>query len=128
MTSIRIEGIEELQAKLGRVAAIEMLRDPMRRAVTAIESYMKVYPPPPPNSLYIRTRRLGNAWESKIVQKSGGLEGTINNNTEYGPFVQSSLFQSRIHQGRWQTDQDAMARYERPIVADFEDAIQRALR
>ena len=128
MAQIEIQGIDALFRKLGNVTAISTLRPPMQRAVFRIEAGMKKYPSPPSGSRYRRTRRLGNAWTIKIDQSANGLVGTVGNNTSYGPWVQSSMFQAAVHQGRWQTDQDVATKETPAIIADFEQAIGAALR
>ena len=128
MAQIEIQGIDALFRKLGNVTAISTLRPPMQRAVFRIEAGMKKYPSPPSGSRYRRTRRLGNAWTIKIDQSANGLVGTVGNNTSYGPWVQSSMFQAAVHQGRWQTDQDVTTKETPAIIADFEQAIGAALR
>ncbi len=126
-TTIQIDGIPELFAKLDRVQAIDTLRPPMQRGVYRLQGYMANYPPQAPTS-YVRTGTLGRRWTTKVTQGGDGLVGKVGNNTEYGPFVQSSAFQASVHRGRWQTDADAIQDNERAIVADFERTIQAALR
>ena len=128
MATITIRGIPELQAKLGKAAAIDTLRPPMQRAVYRLQRDMAEYPPQRTGSSYVRTGTLGRRWTTSVTQSFNGLIGTIGNNTIYGPFVQSERFQAGIHRGRWQTDQQVADRNERAIVADFADAIERVLR
>lgn len=136
--SIQIKGISELIARLGKLAAIEVLRPPMQRAVDRIKYGMQDYPPAPAGSRYIRgygfpnrptSEKLGQRWKTKIDPSSNGLTGRVGNNASYGPLVQSERFQTRWHRRTgWTTDERAVKDNERAIVADFEQAIQRALR
>lgn len=128
MTTITITGIEELFRKLDRVQAIETLVPPMQRSVYRVVNAMADYPPPPAQSRYVRTGTLGRRWTSKTTRQSDGVTGTIGNNTSYGPFVQSKAFQARVHRGRWQTDEQVLTDNLTAIQADFERAIQAALR
>jgi len=126
--SIEITGIDDIFRKLGTVEALNTLRPPMQRGVFRIQGYMADYPPPPATSRYVRTGTLGRRWTTKIDEGMGGITGTVGNNTSYGPWVQSSAFQARVHQGRWtNTDERAVKDNENEIVADFEREIQSGL-
>jgi hypothetical protein len=125
--TIEINGIDEIFRKLGTVEALNTLRPPMQRGVFRIQAYMADYPPPPATSRYVRTGTLGRRWTTKIDEGMGGMVGIIGNNASYGPWVQSSAFQARVHQGRWQTDRDAVRDNEAEIIADFEREIQGGL-
>lgn len=127
MASIVIEGIDRLMAKLGSAAANDVLRPPMQRAVYRLQAGMAVYPQQRAGSRYIRTGTLGRRWTTKVEQSDNGLTGKIGNNTSYGPFVQSQMFQAAVHKGRWQTDEMVLKREQDAIVSDFERAIQREL-
>lgn len=127
MSSIDIEGIDKLFSKLDRVQAISTLRPPMQRSVYRLQRDMAQYPPARPGSSYIRTGTLGRRWTTQVTETSDGLTGKTGNNTSYGPFVQSQMFQAAVHQGRWQTDEQVLERNREAIQADFERTIQREL-
>lgn len=127
--SIQIKGVAELIAKLGRMAATQVLEPPMQRAVYRLQARMQDYPPAPRNSRYIRTGTLGRRWTTRITKSGDGITGTVGNNTAYGPLVQSERFQTRTHKRTgWRTDKNAIDQERAAIVADFEQAIQKALR
>ena len=130
--SITITGVDELIAKLGKAASNDILTQPMNDAVNTIKAEAMKYPPPIAGSSYVRTDTLKNRWadpNNTHIRKNGnGLVGTIGNNTEYGPFVMSHLFQARIHEGRWRTDREILERNRAAIVADFQQAIAKALK
>ena len=128
MAQITIEGVEELQAKLGKIAARSVLKRPMQRSVYRLQRYMANYPASSATSSYRRTGTLGRRWTTKVKETTSGLEGRIGNNTEYGPWVQSSRFQAGVHQGRWQTDEDSIKDNKRAITQDFQNAIDKALK
>lgn len=79
---------------------------------------------------YKRTGKLGQRWANgKKVRASGdGIEGTLTNNIDYAPYVQSKALQAKVHQGRWRTDQMAIDHYLSWIVQTFNDAIAAALK
>ena len=127
--SIEIKGVAELIAKLGRMAATQVLEPPMQRAVYRLQARMQEYPQAPATSRYIRTGTLGRRWTTRITKSSNGITGTVGNNTAYGPLVQSERFQTRTHKRTgWTTDARAVKDNQQAIVADFEQTIQRALR
>ena len=128
MAQIEIQGIDALFRKLGNVAAISTLRPPMQRSVYRLQAGMAKYPAARAGSSYRRTGTLGRRWTSVVTESANGLVGTVGNNTSYGPWVQSEMFQAAVHQGRWQTDQDVATKETPAIIADFEQAIGAALR
>lgn len=127
MANIEIQGIEELFRKLGGAVAISTMRPPMQRSVYRLQAGMAKYPPQRLGSSYRRTGTLGRRWTTAISESADGLVGKIGNSTSYGPFVQSEMFQSRVHQGLWQTDADVAKQEQAAIVRDFDQTIQGAL-
>lgn len=132
MTSIRIDGLSELIARVSEAQARKILEPPMRRAVLRLERGMKQYPPQRPGSTYRRgidprSERLGQRWTSNVQATGSGLRGTVGNNASYAPWVQASAFQARTHRNRWQTDVDVMDDNEAKIVDDFARTVEKAL-
>lgn len=125
--SIEVKGIKELFDKLGSFDAINVLEDPMNRAVLRLESRMKVYPPTRPNQRYVRTGTLGRRFTHEVTRQSNGLIGKVGNNTVYAPFVVSKQFQRTLFRGRWQTDLDVLESEKDVILRDFEKAIAEAI-
>lgn len=126
-TTIEITGIDDAIATLGLAETITILRPPMQRAVHRLQARMAHYPPQRAPIRYRRTGTLGRRWTTRVTEGADGLVGKVGNNTVYGPFVQSEMFQAAIHRGRWQTDADVLEQETSAIVADFERAIQAAL-
>lgn len=127
MATIEIYGVTELIETLGMAEGVSVLRPPMQRAVARLHTAMAHYPPQRAGSTYRRTGTLGRRWTTRVIERGDGLEGKVGNNTVYGPFVQSQMFQAGVHSGRWQTDQQVMDEQQASIVADFERAIQAAI-
>lgn len=127
-TTIEITGITEAIETLGMAETVTALRPPMQRAVHRVQAAMARYPAQRAGSAYRRTGTLGRRWTTRVSENSNGIEGKVGNNTIYGPFVQSEMFQAAVHRGRWQTDADVLERETAAIVADFERAIEAALR
>ena len=141
--STKIEGVDAIIRKLGRVEGVKHLRQPMQRSVYRLQGRMAQYPAQRPGSRYVRgqgmanaqgivthktSENLGKKWTSKIEQGSGSITGKVGNNASYAPPVQSYRFQARIHRGLWQTDRYVVDTEYRTIVRDFESAISEALR
>ena len=141
--STKIEGVDAIIRKLGRVEGVKHLRQPMQRSVYRLQGRMAQYPAQRPGSRYVRgqgmanaqgivthktSENLGKKWTSKIEQGSGSITGKVGNNASYAPLVQSYQFQARIHRGLWQTDRYVVDTEYRTIVRDFENAISEALR
>ncbi len=139
MATITITGIDELMDKLGAVETIEILEDPMQRAVLRLQGRMATYPPQRTGSKYIRgygfagkpatSEKLGQHWTTTVTQQQAGYEGRVGNNVSYGPLVQSGMFQTKAHKRTgWVTDQQAMEEEAPAIIRDFEKAIGDALK
>lgn len=134
---VEIRGVAELIATLGQAVATETLYPPMQRAVFGLQAGMANYPPEIPGSKYVRgygfeggprtSERLGQSWTTDVQEVSGGVQGRVGTNVSYAQVVQGEGTQAAIHQGRWPTDQSEIERQMPIIVADFEDAIGRAL-
>jgi len=126
---IKIDGIKELNAKLGKVQGTKVLRAPMHRSVFRLRDRLAQYPAKRPNNSYVRTGTLGKRWVSKILEIVDGLQGRVGNNTEYAPLVQSKRFQARVHRGLWiNTDEFVLTTERQNIINDFRRAIREALR
>lgn len=127
MIDIYIDGLDELNHKLGEAATTHILRRPMNQSVIHLEGQMKVYPPQRSGSSYRRTGTLGRRWTHSISESPNEIRGTVGNNTAYGPFVQSRQFQVRVHQGRWQTDEQVIEDEQLTIEDFFRFAVNEAL-
>lgn len=142
MAEETIKGLDRLFKKLGAVQAVSILVPPMQRAVLRIQRRMASYPPPIPNSRYVRGRgwankdgvvtrftseKLGSRWTSKIESDAGGITGKVGNNASYVRYVQSRRDQAAVHQGRWETDEGALEKERPAIMNDLKRAIDGAL-
>ena len=130
MPNIEIVGLPELLRKLDRIGGdlAQTLRPPMQRSLNRIVADMSDYPLQRPGSTYRRTGTYGRKWTTAITSHGDGLEGRAGNNIIYGPFVGSKRFQSRVHRGRWATDEDTLHKHLPAITRDFQDAVDEALR
>lgn len=77
---------------------------------------IRVYPPPPPGSKYLRTYRLRASWSVRMDRAGEDAVGLLISDNYVAPYnrwVQDRRSQARIHQGRWQTMQDVRERNDR---------------
>jgi hypothetical protein len=94
------KGLQNLAAEIPRIG-----REQIYRTEQAIVRRMKVYPPPPATSRYVRTGMLGAGWT--ITPRQDGY--TISNATPYTKYVVGTAYgteQAWMHQGRWQLLRD----------------------
>jgi len=152
MADILIEGLDKLEAKLGRLASVQILAPPMARSLARLNSFMATYPParPQPQPFktakqrrwffwaikagvitvpYRRTGQLGRSWAMRVQQTPTQIIGILDNPTPYGPWVQAPPPQQAMyHAGNWRTTEDATKKLSGAIVGDFRRAIQEALK
>lgn len=147
-TSLRIEGIDEIIAKLGKAVAFDTLTPPMNRSVLWIQRDIAVYPPPAKQRdgykgpKYIRgvgfeggprtSERLGQKWTTEVKRTVFGLTGKVGTNVSYAPYVQHDRSFPKPHQTLkhietgWVTDKQVIEKNVKRIVGDFEAAIRKA--
>jgi hypothetical protein len=126
---IVITGLDKLLDRMKRVDVLETVRPSMERSLFRLQAAMADYPPAPAGSWYRRTGTLGRKWTTTPVQRTpDGLSGSIGNNVEYGPLVQSRRFQTRRHRRTgWQTAEDVVEREVDAIAEDFRATVAKAL-
>lgn len=118
--AVEIRGMVELKRKLAELEqAVGQMDDPTSDALELLKKRLQVYPPPPPNSTYVRTENLKNSWQETVIL-SGGTLGRLFSDISYGPLVQDEEGQAEIHQGRWQTTEDVAEEKEGDVVAIYE--------
>jgi hypothetical protein len=88
-------GLQDLSAEIPKIGRLQIYQ-----TAQAIVRRMKVYPPPPTYSTYVRTGRLGAGW--MITPNTNGY--TTRNDTPYTKYVVGNAYgleQAWMHQGRW---------------------------
>ena len=131
--TIRIEGVDRLLAKLGKLGAVTILKPPMQRAVYRIMGDVKQYPPEPAGTKYRRgqdprSEDLGGRWTGRVTPDAAAVLGKVGNNASYAPWVQSHQFQAR-HMSHWKrhTDLAIIDKNRKAIVDDFAREIAKAI-
>lgn len=151
MADILIEGLDKLEAKLGRLASVQILAPPMARSLARLNSFMATYPPkrPQPQPFktdkqrrwffwaikagvitvpYRRTGQLGRSWAMRVQQTATQIIGILDNPTSYGPWVQAPPPQQAMyHAGNWRTTEDAVKKIGPAVVREFQRVIQTEL-
>lgn len=152
--SIQVEGLDQLFAKLDKLAANEVLKPPMEASLISLYNYMADETPGPPQRPYPkmlrtakqrryffwalaqgiikvpyqRSGKMQQNWTWEMETLADGLHGKVGNNYKPTRYVQSEAFQARIHQGNWQTDADAIRGKRDEIIQRFRSAVSEALK
>lgn len=142
MSSVRVTGIEELIAKIKRLAGSDVLKPLIKAAALHIEGVIRKYPPTtianspdnPRGMWYQRgygskwhtkdgvrgsatSQQLGNQWG--IDYQNGGLGAIIGNAVTYAPYVHDPEEQTSFHGAHgWKTTQTVIDD-ETPKVQDI---------
>jgi hypothetical protein len=129
---IKIEGLDALLLKLGRIEKVEtVLRPWAERTLTEAQKntdYTQGSPPRRAGQSYIRTFTLMGGWRNNIRISSGSITAQrYNNRTPYGPFVMGRGNQTGTFAGRWPTDAGIEKRIESKVVEDLARTIQTEL-
>lgn len=103
--------------------------------VEHLKDSVPTYPPPPPNSTYQRTGRLGRGFRTDVKPLQHGVKMILSNVVVYSPYVISSERtksgagpQARIHRGRWYTLQGHVLKNVDYIKKEFQALIRRMLK
>lgn len=126
MLDIQVDGLAQTDRVLERVQKV--IREPKLPEVQqATLRDLRVYPPPPPNSTYVRTGHLGRSWR---LAYSHGRQATLFsfvNPATYAVYVQGSPSeQAAIHRGRWTPAQEIIERRRSAIVREWEGELEDA--
>lgn len=149
--NVHVDGIERVQAKLGRAEASHWMRGVMDAATLDLKDYIAKYPKstiandPRARTWYERgygpkwrrrdgsiggsktSETLGRRWTTRV--EDSGRRGIVGNNASYAPFVQAEEQQASFHKARgWRTDAETLRERRDHILALFRNAIDKILR
>ena len=116
------KGLQNLAAEIPKIG-----REQIYRTEQAIVRRMKVYPPAPPASKYVRTGTLGQGWT--ITSRADGY--TISNATPYTKYVVGSAYgteQAWMHVGRWLLLRDVSDEEIRKLPTEIDNHITQVAR
>jgi len=122
------QGLEDLHDEIPKIGRLQIYR-----TVQAVIRRMKVYPPPPAGSRYVRTYRLRNAW--KIEPKENGYAVSADpvspKGRPYGRYVVGFARgdgQAWMHKGRWNLLRDVMEDEVKKLPNEIEKNISMVAR
>ena len=116
--SIRLEGLDKLEKKLGRLATARLLLPALDKGAKLIHQEAATYPPQPKprggNKPYRRTGLFGSSWSARSHQRGRDLYSVIKNTAArrgrpYGVYVMGPKTgaigerQAWMHKGVWPT-------------------------
>lgn len=124
-TIVTVNGIEDAR-KAVAVLHGDTVKSTLDDLIEMMAQDAATYPPELPNQRYERTYTLRDGWlKSDPVFQIDATSANVMlvNSVEYAPDVQGAGQQARIHQGRWETTEALMERWEDRVA----DAIEAAL-
>lgn len=148
-----VKGLDQVFKRLDRLAAHDVLRTPMEASMISLFNFMAEETPGPPHRPYpkmlrtarqrryffwalaqgiikvpyVRSGKMQQSWTWDVSTSADGVHGKVGTNYKSAPYVQSKQLQARIHQGNWQTDEDAIREKKDEIVQRFRTAVREAL-
>jgi len=122
--SIKVD-VSEAVKKLDPAKMEEYLTKAVDGAADLVRADIRTYPPPPPQSTYVRTGILGGSWTKKIERIQYGVRAIIGTDTPYAKWVQNAPTQAWMHRGRWQTVQSVAEKQAQAVKRFIEQALAR---
>jgi len=150
MTSIKINGLDELTAKLKKLEDLQAIAPALRAGALHVKGKIATYPPSSeantPNQRRWYERGYGSKWmradgsiggkktsenlgrKWTIGERNAGLTQVVGNNVSYGPFVQDAESQAAFHKARgWKTVQDVVASETDKVIAMISQELDKIL-
>lgn len=134
--NLHISGLERLIKKLERIRSDirPELIQATREATLYAQSKIPHYPPPPPQTTYRRTGKLGQSITGEVRELSTEIVGVIGTAIVYAPWVISNTQvgargpQAWMHRGRWWTLQGVIEKEKRGIIVIYRRRLSELLR
>lgn len=129
---VTVDGLSEVVARLERRGDLApgVMRQATERAVLYVHGRVPPYPPPPPDSRYVRTGTLGRSITTEVRDVGSATVGVIGTAVVYAPWVISAKEvggrgpQAWMHRGRWWTLHEVVERARDGIVRIYQDALR----
>lgn len=96
----------------------------LKKAHTLLMTKLGTYPPPPPNSTYVRTGKLGQGW-TRDAAKAKKMRLEFSNKVPYARYVQGKHWQAKIHKGRWTPAADILWKETAALTGILDEAAMR---
>ena len=153
MAELKIEGLEQVIAKLDKMAGVVWLRTTLITAAIMVKNEVAKYPAASEaNTPYQRrwyqrgwgtkwmrkdgsvngrqtSETLGRRWHYKRVESAGEMQMVIGNNASYAPFVQGAEKQAAFHKSRgWVTAEAALEQARPMIMRMVQDRVNEQLK
>jgi hypothetical protein len=137
MSKVEVIGMSKSVARLTKIAdkLPPGLYKVTQRAVLYVHQNLPVQVPQPPGTAYRRTGSLFRSITTEVESLGNEVIGSIGSNIEYAPWVISKNEtpeglgpQAEIHQGRWFTLQEEVAKRRKAIVGFYRKYIQSLLK
>jgi len=150
MTSVKINGLEEITAKLKKLEDMKAIVPALRAGALHVKGKIATYPPSSeantPNQRRWYERGYGSKWmradgsiggrktsemlgrKWTIGERNAGLTQVVGNNASYGPFVQDAESQAAFHGRRgWKTVQDVAASEADTVIEFIKKEVDKVL-
>ncbi len=131
MANKDIDSAKKLIAQIDRIP--HTIGSKLQKEVEKMKVELRTYPPPPPNSRYIRTGDLGRSWHSlTTTDKISKKVDIYSEDVEYAPYVQmgpgdESPTQAWMHKNRWTTHTQVATQHEDNIESLVIDELVRLM-
>lgn len=120
--SVKWGGVPEL---LTRLSSSDPIADGLKQGNELFLKELKEYPPPKPDSDYVRTGFLRDHWRVKAVSNT---EFRATNSAPYASFVQGRFRRNYHLVTGWRTPQEIFKQISKAVLAQIRGGIERASR
>jgi hypothetical protein len=122
--SLTVDGIEGITRKMLNTSfVIREFTKANDSTLDALQARVTTYPPVRPSSTYERTGLLKSGWQGTTREAAGIYVAESINKVVYGPYVQGTRRQARVHRGRWPTTTNILTEQRQKITGFYQAAI-----
>jgi len=122
---VEIKGLDPLQRKFNMFPRmLQKEIDSATKRASFVAERAAQYPPPPPQSSYVRTGTLARGFSWKVHTLGREVTGSVINPVSYAKWVRGTKTQAWMHVGRWKTMQQIVDESRGRLTTLFEKAMQ----
>ncbi len=130
-TSVTITGVDTILRDLDAIR-VEALRAEVAAVLREVAADAGDYSKAPerPGQRYVRSGDLGRGWTDAVPVvdvRGDAIDGRLENDVSYAPWVQGAEDQTAVFAGRWRTDDQVADAWEDRIAARVEAALDAVL-